>query len=106
MARTGWLDKVALQVSPRWAVQRMKARLSFEMLARHYEAASTGRRTQNWKKPSSDANAAVSGGLSSLRAIARDLVRNNPHAESAISTIDDHAVGWGIVPTPNPEDAR
>jgi lambda family phage portal protein len=84
----------------------MKARLSFEMLARHYEAASTGRRTQNWKKPSSDANAAVSGGLSSLRAIARDLVRNNPHAESAISTIADHTVGWGIVPTPNPENAR
>jgi hypothetical protein len=36
----------------------------------------------------------------SLRTAARDLVRNNPYAESAIATIADHTVGWGIVAKP------
>jgi capsid protein len=43
--------------------------------------------------------------LARLREVARDLVRNNPYAESALGTIADHTVGWGIVAkplTPNP----
>lgn len=106
MATMGWVDRVALSVSPRWALRRMRARVATELLARHYEAASTGRRTQGWRRSSGDANLALTGGLSKLRDHARDLVRNNPHAESALSTIADHAVGWGIVAKPRPASPR
>jgi lambda family phage portal protein len=73
--------------------------MAADLLARHYEAASTGRRTSGWRRSSSDANAAAGGALSRLRDHARDLVRNNPYAESATSVIADHTVGWGIVPS-------
>lgn len=95
-----WLDRVTLQFSPRWALRRIRARVAANMLLRHYEGASVGRRTQGWRRTSTDANAAMTGGLSRLRDHARDLVRNNPHGESAVSTIADHTVGWGIVAQP------
>jgi lambda family phage portal protein len=72
--------------------------MASELVQRHYEAASVGRRTQGWKRSISDANAAIGPSLVRLREVSRDLVRNNPYAESAVSTIVDHTVGWGIVP--------
>jgi lambda family phage portal protein len=81
-------------------MRRVKARASYELLSRHYEAATVGRRTQGWKTSTGDANAAVSQGLTRLRENARDLIRNNPYAESAVQTIADHAVGWGITAKP------
>lgn len=105
MQRT-WLDKAAGFFSPRWELERMRARVAGEMLLRHYEAASVGRRTRGWRRSAADANAAVSGGISALRNHARDLVRNNPHAESAVSTIADHTVGWGIIPKAIPQNRR
>ena len=101
MAAAGtWLDTLTAPLAPRWTLRRMRARIASEMLARHYESASIGRRTAGWTRPSSDANAAVGQGLSLLREQARDLVRNNPFAESALSTIVDHVVGWGITAAP------
>jgi len=41
-----------------------------------------------------------------LRDTARDLVRNNPYAESALTTICDHVVGWGIVAKPRKGNRR
>lgn len=102
MAELGWIDKFARSVSPRWALQRMRSRMAVDMLARHYEAASTGRRTQGWRRTSGDANAVIGGAISRLRDHARDLVRNNAHAASAVSTVADHTVGWGIVPMQAP----
>jgi capsid protein len=71
--------------------------------ARHYgyEAATVGRRTQNWNRSAGDANT-VNGfaSLQRVREVSRDLVRNNPYAESALATIADHTVGWGIVAKP------
>jgi lambda family phage portal protein len=93
-----WIDRATSTVAPRWTLRRVQARLATDMMARHYEAASSGRRTQGWRKSSGDANAVIGGALKPLREAARDLVRNNPYAESAVSTISDHAVGWGIVP--------
>jgi len=46
------------------------------------------------------------GALARIREVARDLVRNNGHAESALTTICDHVVGWAIVAKPNPINAR
>lgn len=101
-----WLDRVTMSFAPRWTMKRVRARIATEMLARHYEAASTGRRTQGWRRTSGDANAAVGSAGATLRDQARDLVRNNAHAESALTTIVDHTVGWGIVAAPKKGSAK
>lgn len=90
-----WTDRIAAALSPTWGLRRARARVALNGV-RHYEAAGVGRRTANWYRTNTDANAALGPALAYLRATARDLVRNNPHAESALSTIVDHAVGWGI----------
>jgi lambda family phage portal protein len=101
-----WLDRAISYVAPRAGLMRVRARAAAEILVRHYEGAASGRRTQGWKRPSGDANAAMQGTLARLRETARDLVRNNGHAESAITTICDHVVGWGIVAKAKPKNAR
>lgn len=100
-----WLDRAAGFFSPRWQLRRLQARAASALVQRHYEAASAGRRTQGWRRSSGDANAVIGPALSILRENARDLVRNNAYAESAVSTIADHTVGWGIVAKPNPMNA-
>lgn len=95
-----WLDRAFGYLAPQYGLQRVRSRMAANLLIRHYEAASNSRRTQGWHRSSGDANAAVGPGLHLLRDRARDLIRNNPHAESAVSTIADHTVGWGIVAKP------
>lgn len=104
MAKTektdGWIDRALSLVAPGLQLKRVRARIATDLVKRHYgyEAASVGRRTQNWNRSAGDANS-VNGfaSLARLREVARDLVRNNPYAESALGTIADHVVGWGIV---------
>src|SRR5438128_12402239 len=91
-----WTDRAAAAISPTWALRRIRARVALGQL-RHYEAASVGRRTANWYRTNTDANSALGPALAYLRATARDLVRNNGYAESALTTIVDHMVGLGIV---------
>lgn len=95
-----WFDRITLPLFPRWTLRRQRARVAAELLARHYEAAASGRRTQGWRRSGSDPNAAAAGALGPVRNTARDLVRNNPYAESALTTIVDHVVGWGILAAP------
>ena len=90
-----------MALAPSWTLRRMRARASAAMLARYYDGASTGRRTQGWNRLSGDANAAVGSGATRLRDTARDLARNNPYIAAALATIVDHTVGWGIVATPS-----
>jgi lambda family phage portal protein len=101
-----WLDRAAGFISPRWKLNRIRARAAADLFIRHYEAAGSGRRTQGWRRSSGDANVIIGPALARLRENARDLVRNNPYAESAVSTIVDHTVGWGIVAKPNPMNKR
>jgi lambda family phage portal protein len=82
-------------MSPSWAQSRARARL----VARNFEAASMGRRTDGWPRRLSDANSAASGStLAYLRAQARDDVRNNPWARRGLRRITTGVVGWGIRP--------
>jgi lambda family phage portal protein len=97
---TSWLDRSISWLAPQWALKRTRARAVTDFVVRHYEAAATGRRTQGWRRPGGDANAVIGPASSRVRAIARDLARNNPHAKSGINTISDHIVGWGITPKP------
>jgi lambda family phage portal protein len=95
-ARLNWVDRLVLFLAPKWGAQRVRARV----LARHFEAATSGRRTSGWSRKHTDANAAASGGqIANLRAQARDLVRNNPWAARGINRIARNTVGWGIKPT-------
>lgn len=102
--RRSWLDRALAPLAPQWALKRERARVASALLERavekrHYEASSVGRRTAGWRKSGGDANAVIGPALNPLRATARDLVRNNPYASSALATIADHAVGTGIVPS-------
>lgn len=100
MASLNLLDRVLLQLAPRRAADRIRARVLAESLLRHYEAAQGGYRTEHWKKVASDANAANAASLHTLRNIARDLVRNNTWAKRGKQVIANNTVGWGLVPTP------
>lgn len=90
-----WLDRAIEWMAPQWGANRARAR----MMVRHFEAASFGRRTEGWHRLGTDANAAAAGAaLSTLRAQARDLVRNNPWARHGLHRIVTNTVGWGIKP--------
>ena len=106
MAKTNWIDRAVGYFNPRAGLQRVRARAAAEVILRHYEAASSGRRTQGHNRSAADANTALAPFMANLRATARDLVRNNGHAESALTTICDHVVGWGIVAKPKPKNTR
>ena len=99
MRRVNALDRAIGLLSPGWQLKRMRHRAAAQILARHYEAGEISRRTQEWKRPTGDANAVSPVSLQRLRDAARQLVRNNGYAESAIGTIQDDVVGWGIFPT-------
>lgn len=106
--KQGWIDRAFGIVSPRAALRRTRARIAHDVIVRHYEAASSGYRTQGWNRQSGDANTSNvrDAGLSRIRDIARDLERNNPYATAALSTIGDHVVGWGIVAKALPKNER
>lgn len=95
--RRHWLDRMTAPVAPRWTLKRQRARYAGEILARHYEGAAQTYRTQGWRKPGTDANAAIGPGLGPLRQAVRDLVRNNPYAAGALASIVNETIGWGIV---------
>jgi len=97
-----FLDRMIAALAPQWAMRRARARL----VARHFESASSGRRTDGWSRRGTDANAAASGALSYLRAQARDLVRNNPWARHGLRRIVTTTVGWGIRPKATGRDAE
>jgi lambda family phage portal protein len=108
MMQGNWIDRAVGYLSPQRALRRVRARMAVDLLERTaaYDAASTGRRTQGWRRSSSDANAALGPSLGKLRDAARDLVRNNAYAESALNTIVDHTVGWGIEARALPANER
>lgn len=90
-----FIDRLIAWAAPQWGANRARAR----MMARHFEAASVGRRTDGWHRLATDANAAAAGNaLSLLRGQARDLVRNNPWARHGLRRLVANTVGWGIRP--------
>jgi lambda family phage portal protein len=100
------LDSLIGFVSPERGLRRLRARVASNLYARHYEGAAIGRRTQGWNRAMGDANAVTGPSLATLRASARDLVRNNGHAKKALRVIGNHVVGWGIVAKPKPMNKR
>lgn len=94
--KTNYLDRALGAIAPAWQLKRERARIAATALARHYESAQGGRRTSGWNRSRQDANAVTGPAAGRLRSTARDMVRNQALAESALSTIVDASIGWGI----------
>lgn len=98
------LDKVISFFNPVAGERRVRARLRTEIMNSKagYEAAGKGRR---WFRASSTSqNAENRIALTTLRAISRELERNNPYVGIALDVIQSTTVGTGIVPVAKHED--
>lgn len=93
-------------IAPGWAAARAEARVRLEKaetrstslrgIRAQYDGATHSRRGQGWRRTGRDANAELVGAAQVLAQTARDLVRNNPYAERAVSAIATDLVGTGI----------
>lgn len=104
--QVSWLDRLLIGIAPQWGLRRVRARAAAQLVARHFEAASGGRRTSGWRRSSSDANVANGPALAALRELSRDLRRNNGWAKRGIQAIVNNTVGWGILPKPDDRSRR
>ena len=94
-----FLDNIIAYVNPSAGVKRASQRLALETI-RHYEAASSSRRTDNWKATGADANSEIATSLTTLRNRSREQVRNNVYAKRTVQALTNNIVGTGIRPTP------
>lgn len=90
-------DRFLLSVAPGWALARVRARA---LALRHYDAATIGGRGSYWPRKYSDVNVAAASALAPLRALGRDLVRNNAWAHNGVRIITRNTIGTGITPKP------
>lgn len=105
----GFLDTLLPGMAAKRAEARLRKKkldLQIDILERRFEGAAKGRRNDGWRSSGTDANAEIGPALARLRNRARDLRRNNPYAERAITGIADNVVGAGIVPRPLAKSAR
>ena len=72
-----------------------------------YESAGTrGARAKSWQASSAGPNASVVQNLSLMRHRARDAIRNDPWAKTAIARLVSNTIGTGIQAHPqHPNDA-
>jgi lambda family phage portal protein len=85
-------DRAIELIAPGAALRRGMARMQLGVL-RKYEAAETGRRASGWKAGGGSANVEVFQGLALVRNRARQMVRDNEYAKSAIRTLATGIVG-------------
>ncbi len=104
-ANTNFLDRMISAISPQAGVARAQARMQLDVM-RKYQAAETGRRTQDWKAGAGSANAETLGSIVTLRNRSRQMVRDNPYAKKAIATLATHIVGTGITVIPELKSER
>lgn len=93
-----FIDRAVGIINPGAELERVRARRAVDQI-RGYEGAKHGRRTANWRTGDSYVNDIIKGGLPTLRARSRDLVRNNPWVNKGLNTIVNHTVGVGIRPS-------
>lgn len=96
-----FLDNLIRTLSPEWAVRREFARAQLARIdSMHkrsgYEGAKQGGRVA-WAASNNGANTEIGPYISRLRARSRDLVRNNPYAARAISSLSGNAIGTGFM---------
>ena len=84
---------------------RVLMRAAERLMTGKYESAASGRRLGVWGASLSGPNAELDGSIQTLRARSRDVIRNNPHASSAIESYVANIIGTGIVPRWRIDDA-
>jgi capsid protein len=92
-----FLDRAIAPFAPKAAARRMAARSGLELL-RQFDAAANSRRTRNWKRPQTDADAESWHARARLRASAHDLVRNNKYIAAGVRHLVADMIGDGIAP--------
>lgn len=98
-----FIDNIISVFNPQAALKRQRARMVMDILSdqkRKFDAAGRGRRTNGWPITDGSANTEMALSLVTLRARARDMVRNNSYAQSSIKKIVNNTVGTGILPQP------
>jgi lambda family phage portal protein len=103
----GMIDSLFPGLAAKRSEQRLKklrTDMALDMIKRRFEGAAGGRRNDGWRSAGTDANAENAPALAVLRNRARDMRRNNPYAERAVTGIADNVVGAGIVPRPMGKD--
>lgn len=101
-----WLDQMIGAVAPGAGLRRARQRQMMGVLARAYEGARQGRRTEGWIAAGTGANAEIAPALARLRDRSRDLVRNNPYAGKAVQALVSNMVGTGLMPRARAADAE
>lgn len=91
------LERIIETFSPEWALRRAHFRLVLDQV-RAYDAGKIGRRTEGWNTSNGSANAEIGPAAARMRARARDMVRNNPYAASAVAKLAAKCIGPGITP--------
>lgn len=93
------LDRFISYFSPRAGAERAKYRAVQRILStRAYDGARDDRRTDNWLTTQTSAVAEARQGLQRLRDRSRDLERNDPFAQRAVTVIPANVIGHGIIP--------
>lgn len=92
-----FLDRAIAPFAPAKAAKRMAARSGLNLL-RQFDAATPSRRTKNWRRPLTDADAESWHARSRLRAAGHDLVRNNKYIAAGVRHLVADLIGDGIAP--------
>lgn len=93
-----WLDRFIAYWAPGFAARRVASRLRLSAARAYYDGATVGRRGASIRRSAADSTVVTRTTLPRLRAGARDLVRNNPHAKRAVEAIVSNTIGTGIQP--------
>ena len=89
-----WFDSLIGFFSPKAEFHRVQFRIAQK---RAFDGASKGRRTAGWRATGTSVNSENASQIDTLRNRSRDLVRNNPYANRAISLVSTNTVGRGIM---------
>lgn len=92
------LDHVVSWINPAKAARRSHARNVYQRGRRSYEGAKNDRTNSNWRTQNRSPDMELMSDASTIRARARDLVRNNAYARGIMNALVRNVVGCGIVP--------
>jgi capsid protein len=89
------LDRLITRISPKWALERDRARAA---LARSggYVGGAYSQRFASWTPGVRDADGDITYDLREMRGRSRDLARNAPIARGAVGTMVTYVVGTGL----------
>jgi lambda family phage portal protein len=92
-------ERLLAIIAPGAALTRMRARMALDAV-RDYDAARPNRRVESWRRNGGSGMGEAAKGAAPVRALVRDLLRNNGYAQRAHRTLVSSTVGTGITGSP------